>query len=950
LSYDADAGLYTRHYPDGREIHFDDQGYHAYTLEPDGRQTVYTYTSAPFSSTNPAGAVITMAVVAPGAEEPDWAWTFSYEDDKLARIDDPAGRAITFTVDGNGHLSEVAFPGGSSRRFYYDARGLMTQQVDEGGHASGYVYDEYGRLVEHVDPARAVYDPESGQTAVTRTVQAFTPSDTGYALINDSAVGDPDDPAPAVPTSTLLVDGVTYGRGERSGHTNKWGRLLDETDGLDRTTSYEYDAADNLTGLTWPVGNCVETEYDEMGNPLSAARMGASQCAVPPYMRDSTQVQTVTFTYEPRFNQAKTQTDPLGHTTVYTYDYELGLGEEGKLVRIAYPAVRDEDGITVTPVVSYTYTGLGLLATETDVRGTVTYYTYTQGTQDEADDGENENPLFLPGVTPVPGLLTQVIKDYGGIAQTTTYKGFDAQGNATTVIGPGGDVIQYAYDAWGRVVSSTTPVGIVTLSEYDERGNLVRQVADYTADGVTGRNLVTEYTYDAAGQLVEKQTTAGVQVVQTSSSYDVNGKLALQQDSGGSQTVYAYDDADQYDYQVAPTGQVLTYTYDQNGRLEATLNADGTTTRKEYDGYGYAIRTVTNWDDGVFDPAEPEKDVETRFVYDLAGNTIVVTDTLGRATRTWYDARNRALGRIVNWDGQATLDDCATLPSVRDENVCTLYAYDLAGSTVVVTDTLGRMTRTFYDALGRVEARVTNWNPATLTSPQDCVLSPTNESDENVCTLYGYDEAGNQITTTNALDQTSLTVYDAANRPTIRVANWDGTPITQTAHCSFPPAQPDTNLCTVTGYDARGQRSSTQDPLGHVTEFGYDAQGRLITTTRYLDGEPVVTVNHYDTLGSRVGQTDARGHTTTYVYDYLGRLEASISAEGVAHTQGYDEYGRVVTTTDGLGGETITGYDMLGRRATVTDPEGYVTAYAYDGLGNQVQITDPKSPSTNTMI
>ena len=61
--------------------------------------------------------------------------------------------------------------------------------------------------------------------------------------------------------------------------------------------------------------------------------------------------------------------------------------------------------------------------------------------------------------------------------------------------------------------------------------------------------------------------------------------------------------------------------------------------------------------------------------------------------------------------------------------------------------TLGRMTRTFYDALGRVEATVSNWSPATLSSPADCVLSAANESVENVCTLYGYDAAGNQVTT-----------------------------------------------------------------------------------------------------------------------------------------------------------------------------------------------------------
>jgi YD repeat-containing protein len=161
-----------------------------------------------------------------------------------------------------------------------------------------------------------------------------------------------------------------------------------------------------------------------------------------------------------------------------------------------------------------------------------------------------------------------------------------------------------------------------------------------------------------------------------------------------------------------------------------------------------------------------------------------------------------------------------------------------------------------------VQATVSNWNPATLSSPDDCVLSPTNESVENICTLYGYDAAGNQITTTNTLSQTSLTVYDAANRPVISVANWDGTPIASEADCAFPPLQADTNLCTVTYYDpstgsgqARGQRSASKDPMGNETEYGYDALGRVITTTRWLDGVPVVSVNHYDALGNRITHT-----------------------------------------------------------------------------------------------
>ncbi|MCC6605575.1 MAG: hypothetical protein IT327_20380 [Anaerolineae bacterium] len=59
----------------------------------------------------------------------------------------------------------------------------------------------------------------------------------------------------------------------------------------------------------------------------------------------------------------------------------------------------------------------------------------------------------------------------------------------------------------------------------------------------------------------------------------------------------------------------------------------------------------------------------------------------------------------------------------------------------------------------------------TLTAAANCALSAINDALENICTLYGYDDAGNQITTNNALNQTNLTVYDGANRPVITVRN-----------------------------------------------------------------------------------------------------------------------------------------------------------------------------------
>jgi hypothetical protein len=78
---------------------------------------------------------------------------------------------------------------------------------------------------------------------------------------------------------------------------------------------------------------------------------------------------------------------------------------------------------------------------------------------------------------------------------------------------------------------------------------------------------------------------------------------------------------------------------------------------------------------------------------------------LNRTMTCTYD---QVLGTVAG-DGSADLADRTALPARRDENVCTLYAYGLAGRTVIVTDTpsagsgqgVGRMTRTFYDARNR---------------------------------------------------------------------------------------------------------------------------------------------------------------------------------------------------------------------------------------------------------
>ena len=394
---------------------------------------------------------------------------------------------------------------------------------------------------------------------------------------------------------------------------------------------------------------------------------------------------------------------------------------------------------------------------------------------------------------------------------------------------------------------------------------------------------------------------------------------------------------------------VCTLTaYDSYGRVLTQTDTMGRQTVTHYDGLGRVKAIIENWQDGVHNSNQPDRDVITQYEYDALGNTVLVTDTLGRMSRTDYNALNQVVAVVANWNGSANpcayLQTATPVPPAPDENLCTLYAYDAVGNTIIVTDSLGRASRTFYDARNQVIATIENWQAATLSSPADCNLAPTRAGDENVCTLYGYDAAGKQITITNVLSQTSLTVYDAAGRAFLTVQNWDDSVvIDEAADCTFPPTRADVNVCALTTYDALGRVATTKDALGLVTRYHYDGVGRVITTNMGFGLQ--VTSQSYDALGNRLTTTDARGQTTQYHYDGLNRLVATTSAAGVVISQTYNGAEWVLTTTQRATRTTVSlvmryTYDAQGQRVALTDGEGNRTQYGYDGIGNQVVMTD----------
>ncbi len=869
FSHDRTSDTFTRSYPDGTEIYFNTDGTHDYTLAPDGRKIVYTY--------NPAGSVATMGVVAPGESSPHWIWSFAYADGQLVSITDPAGRVVTVTIDERDHLTAITGPDATSRHYTYEERGLITHFTDEAGDTTVYEYDEYGRLVQVAEPMREGVAGTSESVVPLNYLRRFKPSDTGYPLINEGPVGTPGNPAPPAPSSEELQEEVTYGRGARTGFTNAYGSWIERTDALSRTVSYDRDGANNVVRLDMPGGGCVENTYDVNGNLLTKETMGAAQCALAPENRDPGQVQHQAFAYEPRFNQIKVVTDSLGHVVTHIYDYEEGLGDAGNLIRIEYPPVENELGQIVTPTVSYTYNALDLLETETDMRGSVTRYVYTQGTPDEASDGAH--PLFMPGVAPVPGLLTQVIQDEGGLDQTTVYKDFNAAGYPGRFIAPGGvNTTTLTYDDWNRTLTNTDAEGVVTAYDYDVRGRLIREIVDH-APAEMGRNATTTYDYTSEGQLSAiRKEGDGLSVAQEF-AYDKNGKLALTRDGRGMETRYRYDEADQL-IGVIDAGESFSYTYTVDEEVETLTNAGGTVKRNVYDGLGRATKTIQD---------EGGLHLTTVYTYDLNGNLTATRNPQGHVTCYAYDDHGRQVSGTLGCAGEA---------------LTTHFAYDLNGNLIRETDPRGTVTAYEYDALGR----------RTLMRQDDGGL--------NLTTVYTYDLAtGNLVALRTPQGLLTTYTYDAMNR-IVR-------------SCEDPEGL---NRCMAYTYDRLGNLQDTVDPAGVIHRLEHNAFGMPARAIQDVEGQHAITHFGYDDALNRTSVTDPNGNTTAYTFTPRNRVATRAYADGSTVHYTYDGRGNVETLTLQDGQVITHTHDALGRLTDKTFSSGGSQHYVYDAVGRLLSV------------
>ncbi|MCZ2340495.1 MAG: hypothetical protein LC104_01705 [Bacteroidales bacterium] len=472
---------------------------------------------------------------------------------------------------------------------------------------------------------------------------------------------------------------------------------------------------------------------------------------------------------------------------------------------------------------------------------------------------------------------------------------------------------------------STSLNRLLTYLEYDNFGR-VTAVTIYDGDGVTPvdsnsdgvpdapsqtlRRGRTETVYDQRGQVAQTKVyganatgTLTFTPYVTDSWYDARGQLAKVSLPGGVVEKYAYDGLGQ-----------LTVSYVTDGGGDAnytdalTVTGDSVLSQAEYDydAAGNLILVITrDWVDGETGTGE---------LGDMSSGVAARVTYAGM----YYDAINRLTDMVeVGTNGGSTWTRPSTVPTRSDTVLVTSYGYDAAGYLATVTDPLGIVSQTAYDALGRVTAETRAYGTA-----------------DAFTTSYGYDSSGRLLSITLPGSRETRYGYDSLGRVDI-VAEHYGTALERSSTST---------------YNRLGEITSTTDAMGAVTAFTYDILGQVVSITEAVgDTLERTTSSAYDALGRVIAVTDPRGYTTTTGYDDIYHTVAVVDPYGNDWTTTTDLGGRVTAVTDPLGKSTTYTYDVWGRLTSTSDPLSNTTTYAYTITGDRDTVTDPRSNMTQTV-
>ncbi|MCC7248214.1 MAG: RHS repeat protein, partial [Lysobacter sp.] len=520
-----------------------------------------------------------------------------------------------------------------------------------------------------------------------------------------------------------------------------------------------------------------------------------------------------------------------------------------------------------------------------------------------------------------------------------------------------GDTVE-TYDVEGKLTSVTWPSGEYQTLTYGANQRL-SSVIDRA-----GRKLT--FAYDGNSRL-QTLTDAGGAV--TTYGYDANGQLSIVTRPGGATRKYFYNEAS---YVVSPPNgkYYLTGIEDENGQRHASYS---------YDSSNRAIVSTL---------AGNAERVDVTYG---SGNTVTVTDALGRTTtRNWTVAQ-----RVAKYTGASGI-------SVSQGSDLSTVTYDTNGYVDLETDFLGHQTDYDYNARGleaqRIEAKndttgkkrtlQTDWDPTYRLPSERRMLDSAGALKAKVAWTYNTREQPLTQTATDPTvtpNVTRTTTYAYCEQADVTAGTCpfvgllkgiDGpraiTPNDVTTftyrQSNAPGCIPGVTECEyhkgdvwkitnalgqtieVTLRDNAGRPRQVVDANNVVTDYEYHPRGWLTArkvrgTNNAVETDDQITRIEYWPTGLVWQITAPDGVYTRYTYDAAHRLTGIADNAGNTVTYTLNNSGEatqedVKDATNTLRRTLSRTFNTLGQLQTATDAYNRNTGFTYDANGNLEQTTD----------
>lgn len=379
---------------------------------------------------------------------------------------------------------------------------------------------------------------------------------------------------------------------------------------------------------------------------------------------------------------------------------------------------------------------------------------------------------------------------------------------------------------------------------------------------------------------------------------------------------FRYDERGRLTGVLDPDGTPYAYEYDDADRITARTDRNGWRYDYQYDGHGRVVRGVGQ--DGY---------MSSTLHYDVPGRTTIVTDALGHATTFRYDGDNH-ISEIVDALGNTTTT-----------------AYDRYGNLSRRTDALGNTTVYARNEWGHPIAVGLPDGMRVAVTYAECGMPSRIENPDGALWRHEYDERGNLLSTVDPVG--ARTAYDYDDRGHL-VGSTD-------AHGNSWRYDS----------DGAGRPLSVTTPIGATTRYRYDEFGRVVEmiaadggvhrygwTTRgkqawYVDPTGARGDMAYDAQGNLVASRDGAGGGTLFEVGPFDRMGARISSDNARYTFGYDANLQLTTVTNPAGAQWTYEYDAVGNIVAETDFAGRTVTYRFDAAGRQIGRTDANGTSVD---